>query len=220
MIQNLNKKIQQDGLAFIEELEFQIPLVIFDPQYRGVLDYLQYGNEVKNLSKNRAALKQMPEETILEFLNAIDEALLPSGHLLLWADKFHTINSARDWIDSTALQIVDLIIWDKKKLGLGYRSRNQCEFLIIVQKPPIKAQGIWKNKSIRDLWSEDKDRKHPHAKPIMLQSALIQCLTEPEDIVLDPAAGSFSSLEACRLAGRNFLGCDIAGYPPPPEPPA
>ena len=31
------------------------------------------------------------------------------------------------------------------------------------------------------------------------------------DIVIDPAAGSFSVMEACRHTGRRFLGCDING---------
>lgn len=39
---------------------------------------------------------------------------------------------------------------------------------------------------------------------------MIICATTREgDYVLDPAAGSYSVLEACKLTNRNFLGCDI-----------
>ena len=44
-----------------------------------------------------------------------------------------------------------------------------------------------------------------------LQQALIESVTAPGDPVLDPAAGSFSVLEACQLAGRTFVGCDVNG---------
>jgi site-specific DNA-methyltransferase (adenine-specific) len=61
---------------------------IFDPQYRGVLDKQKYGNEGSR-QKGRAALSQMNESDIRTFILEIDRALMPSGHLLLWIDKFH-----------------------------------------------------------------------------------------------------------------------------------
>ena len=49
-----------------------------------------------------------------------------------------------------------------------------------------------------------------HPKPVGLQAALIEAVTDPGDIVLDPAAGSYSVLAAAQRMGRRFLGCDIA----------
>ena len=37
---------------------------------------------------------------------------------------------------------------------------------------------------------------------------LIKSLTRPGDWILDPFAGSGSSLEAARLIGRNATGCE------------
>lgn len=210
----LNARIKMDGLALLRAIPAECtPLVIFDPQYRGVLDKLKYGNEGKGRLKGRAALQQMDSAKILEFIAGIERALIPSGHLLLWMDKFQLINDAALWMMDSPLQIVDLIVWDKNRIGLGYRSRRRSEFLICAQKPPIRAKGIWQDRAIPDIWQETADRKRgPHAKPIGLQTALIKCLTaRPTDLVIDPAAGSFTTLEACRLAARQFLGCDIEG---------
>ena len=42
----LNKRNQCDGRELLSALEpGSIPLCIFDPQYRGILDKMQYGNE-------------------------------------------------------------------------------------------------------------------------------------------------------------------------------
>jgi hypothetical protein len=38
-------------------------------------------------------------------------------------------------------------------------------------------------------------------------------VTEPGDLVVDPAGGNFGVMHAARQLGRNFIGCDIAYLP-------
>ena len=42
-------------------------------------------------------------------------------------------------------------------------------------------------------------------------AAQIDVATTEGDLVIDPAAGTFSVLDACRQKGRVFLGCDLNG---------
>ena len=85
------------------------------------------------------------------------------------------------------------------------------EYLLILQKEPKAAKGTWHNNSLRDWHSEKSDRdSHPHAKPPKLTRALIETMTRKGDLVVDPCAGSFGVLSACRLTGREFVGCDLA----------
>ena len=196
----------------MQSLESQsVDLCFFDPQYRGVLDKLKYGNEGER-QKGRATLHQMSNETIIEFIAEIDRVLKNSCYLMLWIDKFHLCEGIKQWLKGTELQIVDLITWDKGKMGMGYRTRKQCEYLLVLQKVPIKAKGTWKSHSIRDIWSEkipsEELKLHPHSKPKGLQKALIESCTKEGDLVLDPASGSFSVLECCKELGRNFIGTD------------
>ncbi|MDX1540625.1 MAG: DNA methyltransferase [Geminicoccaceae bacterium] len=184
------------------------PLCFFDPQYRGVLDRQRYGNEGSR-QKERAVLPQMSEATIAAFIRAIDRVLMPSGHLMLWTDKFHLCTGILPWLDRTALRTVDLIVWNKGRIGMGYRSRRTSEYLLVLQKEPLRAKGVWRVHDIPDVWDEKLSTRGGHAKPVGLQARLIEALTHPGEIVLDPAAGSYSVLEACRLAGRRFLGCDL-----------
>ena len=44
---------------------------------------------------------------------------------------------------------------------------------------------------------------------VQLQAQLIEAVTNPGDLVVDPAAGTYSVLEACQQTGREFLGCDL-----------
>ena len=210
---HFNTRLKMDGLDFLARLPGDaVPLAFLDPQYRGVLDKLAYGNEGVKRGRARAALQQMDEQTIVAFIQAIDRVLAASGHLFLWLDKFHLCSGIAPWLVGTRLTVVDLITWDKGRMGMGYRTRRQSEYLVVLQKAPRRAKGVWTIHDIPDLWRERAERgRHAHRKPVGLQAKLIAAVSNPGDVVIDPAAGSFSVLEACQQQGRRFLGCDIEG---------
>lgn len=199
----------RDLLAAVKDES--VPCVFFDPQYRGILDKLAYGNEGQSRGSKRSALPQMDEATIKEFIAEIARVLIPTGHLFLWVDKFHLCEGVSGWMPGN-LCIVDMIVWDKQKIGMGYRTRRQCEYLLVVQKKPLRAKGVWAVHDIPDVWAEKPSDLHAHAKPVRLQARLIEAVTNPGDVVVDPAAGSYSVWKAAQLVGRRFLGCDIEHY--------
>ena len=206
-----NKKLKMDGLVFLSKLPKEsIPVAFFDPQYRGVLDKLEYGNEGKGRGKARCSMPQMTEKVINEFIYRINNALIPTGHLFLWIDKFHLCTGFAGWLTGTVLDVVDMLTWSKGRIGMGYRTRRMSEHIIVLQKQPRRAKGVWRVHNIPDVWHEVVKRNgHTHKKPVDLQGELIAAVSNDGDIVIDPAAGSFSVLEACKLRRRNFLGCDI-----------
>lgn len=208
----LNKRNNMDGIALMNMLEpNSVSCCFFDPQYRGVLDKMNYGNEGSR-QIIRSQLKQMDDSIIINFVRNIERVLKPSGHLFLWVDKYHLCTGVNEWFKNTDMELVDMITWDKERMGMGYRTRKQTEHLVVFQKLPKRAKNIWTNHSIRDIWRERVDtKKHPHAKPIKLQAELIKCVTREDDLVLDPCAGSFSVLESCSIANRDFIGGDING---------
>ena len=209
----LNKKIQMDGLKFMSKIPTSsVPAVFFDPQYRGVYEKLKYGNEKTSRNYHRVLIPQMSDDMIREFINKINDILMPSGHLFLWLDKFHLCTNYGDWFSDCDLNKVDLITWNKKKIGLGYRTRHTSEFMLILQKNPKRAKGVWCLRDIPDVWDEKirlNGKNYHHSKPLGLQQKLIECTTNVGDVVVDPAAGSFSVLESCKNTDREFLGCDI-----------
>ena len=157
----------------------------------------------------------MNEKKIITFVREVNRILKPSGHLFLWTDKFHLCEGIADWLKKTDLAIVDMVVWNKGRIGMGYRTRRSSEYLLILQKTPIKSKGIWLIKNIPDVWTEkvdNKKKKHPHQKPLELQKILIEAVSNPGDIIVDPAAGGYSVLEACLLSNRTFLGCDISVF--------
>lgn len=207
-----NTRLQMDGLALLSQLPVGCAhTAFFDPQYRGILNKMAYGNEGKARTKARSELQQMSKTVIQEFIAGIAAALVPSGHLFLWVDKFHLCQGIKDWVEGIELQIVDLLTWKKGRIGMGYRTRRIGEHVVILQKKPIRAKGVWVSHNIADVWEEPvpMQRVHIHQKPLLLQMALIEATTPTKGVVLDPAAGSFSVMKACQEMDRVFLGCDI-----------
>ncbi|CAG8497737.1 29282_t:CDS:2 [Gigaspora margarita] len=144
---SFNSQLKMDGLTLLQSLENNsVSVVFFDPQYRGILDKMNYGNEGERQIE-RSKLIQMDEKKIISFVREINRVLKPSG-----------------------------------RIGMGYRTRRSSEYLLILQKTPIKSKG-----------------------PLELQKILIEAVSNVGDIILDPAAGSYSVLEACLLSQRTFL---------------
>ena len=221
--ENKNKYLQMDGLKLLCSLPGEsIDACVFDPQYRTVMEAMNYGNEGAR-QKGRALLEQMSEETIISFLKEISFALKPSAYLFLWIDKFILCEGThKEWFEDInwetpnkpVMNLVDLIDWNKGLPGMGYRSRRWSEYLIIYQKTP-KTIKTWTDRGIPDNYTEKIPSPrtkgfHPHRKPIGLTTRLIKSiLPNKKGIVLDPCAGSFSTFESCKQAGVDFIGGDL-----------
>ena len=214
-----------DGLALLSKMPAEsVHSAFFDPQYRGILDKLAYGNEKTGKQARRAALTQMPVNTIKKFIAKIDRVLLPSAYLFLWLDKYEICQgSIKNWLRGTSLCLVDMIVWNKGHIGLGQRSRRTSEFLLVLQKPP-KTVKNWRDHSIADVWEEKLptvaelkkqgvlqagETVHPHRKPVQLQKRLLLAVTNEGNTVIDCAAGSYGVLDICKETNRRCVTCDI-----------
>ena len=198
-----------DALTLLRSLpDGCTPLVFFDPQHRAVLDKLKFGNEGER-QRGRAGLPAMLESYINDCCRESVRVLTPSGYLMRWVDTF-TLCEARHLPIIDVIKPVDLIAWDSLRIGNGYRSRRRGDYLLILQKPPVVAKNTWRDHSIPSRWVEKVDRSiHPQIKPIGLITRLIGAVTQPGDLVVDPAAGSFVVMRASHQLGRNFIGCDL-----------
>ena len=222
-----------DGLELPRALPADaFPLVVLDPQYRGVLDKLDYGNEGER-QRARAQLPQMDEAQIAAFVAASATRLRPSGHLLLWVDSFHLVTGVAAWTAGTGLEVVIHVTWAKGRVGtvdgaawakgpwgMGYRTgaRASTCWSCRSRRGGPRASGAATTSPTSGGRRSGRRRARAHRKPVGLHSALIEATTEPGEIVLDPAAGGYSVLTACRRTGRSFLGCDLCERSTDPTP--
>jgi site-specific DNA-methyltransferase (adenine-specific) len=115
------------------------PLAFFDPQHRGVLDRLKFGNEGSR-QRGRARLPSMSDEYIDVYCREIARALAPGGYLMRWTDTFGLCEGHHHRV-SKIVKPVDLIAWDSLRIGMSERSRRRGDYLIVLQKPPVTARS-------------------------------------------------------------------------------
>lgn len=63
-------------------------------------------------------------------------------------------------------------------------------------------------------WKRDSKKEypkiHPTQKPVSVLKRLIEIFTDPNDVVIDPCAGSGTTLRACMELGRSSYGFEIS----------
>lgn len=63
-------------------------------------------------------------------------------------------------------------------------------------------------------WKRDSTKEypkiHPTQKPVSVLKRIIEIFTDPGDVVIDPCAGSATTLRAARELGRNAYGFEIS----------
>jgi site-specific DNA-methyltransferase (adenine-specific) len=130
-----------------------------------------------------------------------------------YSDKAELLYAMPEYIDG-----LKRALSEKQNGGFGVKltigKPKTKEYLYIKgDKPRPHYQD---NCNITNVWcftpDVDKSRgidTHPTAKPIKLMSRLILLLSEQNQTILDPFAGSFSTGVACVKEGRKFIGIEL-----------
>ncbi|WP_405769280.1 DNA-methyltransferase [Actinacidiphila glaucinigra] len=115
------------------------------------------------------------------------------------------------------------LIWDKGEMGMGDLScpwGPQHEPITFGARYPSKADRVSGRGSLtarlragsvlRHTRPIGKNvNRHPTEKPVRLMAELIESSTRRGEVVLDPFAGSGSTLVAALLTGRHAIGCEL-----------
>lgn len=89
----------------------------------------------------------------------------------------------------------------------GYLAyKHEAAYLLVKGIPATRYDALpdvieWNHRLPNDL--------HPTQKPLRVLLPLVEAFSRPGDIVLDPFAGSGSSLLAAKALGRNWLGVEM-----------
>lgn len=105
--------------------------------------------------------------------------------------------------------IKNLIVWDKDWFGLGNNFRPNHEFIMLVCKTNVKTKSNNLSNILKFRRMVSQKMQHSCEKPVALLELLITELSEENEIVLDPFAGSFSTGEASANLKRKFIGYEL-----------
>lgn len=113
-----------------------------------------------------------------------------SKNQIIWGGNYYT-----DYLEPSPCWV----IWDK--LFSDEVSFAQVEMAWTNQKTSAKKISCFVNSS--------EKRIHPTQKPLKVIEFCINKFTQPNDLILDPFMGSFTTAVACHKTGRRYIGAEL-----------
>ena len=106
------------------------------------------------------------------------------------------------------------VVWDKGPMGMGWHYRRSYEMVLIAQKPGAACRWFDDSNKVENIIRHirkviPRSDQHPTEKPIGLAQHFIRLHSRAGDLVLDPFAGSGTTLIAAKQEGRRYLGFEI-----------
>ena len=115
-------------------------------------------------------------------------------------------------------QFKQAVVWDKGPMGLGWHYRRSYEFVLIGQKPGAACKWYDQTNRVENVIRpgdygikkvHGSRRVHPTEKPVALPKHFIGLHSQPGDLIVDPFAGSGSTLAAAAELGRRAIGIEL-----------
>lgn len=196
-----NTVIHGDSLSILRELpDGCIDAIIADPPY-GINYASTNGTRIKN-----------DKSPFIWFLYDAFRVLKPNGGALVCFTRWDVQQAFIDAMRIAGFQVKSELVWDKVYHGVG---DTKAQFAPTHENMIFAVRGkfAFPGGRPRDLLTCEKVNSahmvHPTEKPVALLEDIITSITRADDIILDPFAGSGSTLIAARNTGRRFLGIEL-----------
>ncbi len=142
---------------------------------------------------------------ITEVYRLYYDLLSESKHFYAWTNAIALEDMLRA-IRDAGFTFLNLLIWDKMRIGMGYNYRGQCEFLIFCSKG--KREKLRKNPSHIFRYHRPRDLP-PYAKPWQIYRDVLECSTDKGDRVLDAFGGTDPLSVASAKLGLESVSIDV-----------
>lgn len=198
-----------DAVTWLRSLAPEsVDLAITDPPYESLEKHRAIGTTTR-LKHSKASSNDwfaiFPNSRFEELFAEFWRVLKKNAHLYLYCDP-ETAFVAKPIAESCGFKFWKPLIWDKKRIGMGYHYRARYEFILFFEKGKRKLNDL----GIADIIDEPRVLNgYPAEKPVRVSEVLIEQSSVPGELVIDPFSGSGSVGVAALKLGRHFQGADL-----------
>jgi site-specific DNA-methyltransferase (adenine-specific) len=200
---------QQDAVDWLRSLpDASVDLIVTDPPYESLEKHRRIGTttRLKNSKASSNAWFQIfPNDRFEDLFIECYRVLKNHRHFYLFCDA-ETMFVVKPIAESVGFRFWKPIVWDKRKIGMGYHYRSRYEMILFFEKGKRKLNDL----SIADVIECPRIfRGYPTEKPVPVSEILIRQSTQAGELIVDPFMGSGSVGLAALTQGRSFVGNDI-----------
>jgi len=208
MNEYLNKIICGDCLEVMKKLPDKcVDLVLTDPPYG--INFQSAWRTDKAKWKPKIANDKLP---FIWWLYDGYRVTKDGGSLICFS-RWDVDQDFKRSIELAGWTIKSQIIWDRQVHGMGDIKASfapQHDTIWFAVKGKFQFPNK-RPKSVLSFQRVSADKlTHPNEKPNELLEHLINTLTTEGQTILEPFAGSGSTLTACKQLNRNFIGVEIS----------
>jgi site-specific DNA-methyltransferase (adenine-specific) len=186
-----------------------IDLLITDPPYESLEKHRAVGTTTRlkhSKSSSNDWFSIFPNARFEELFTEIWRTLRRNSHFYLFCDAA-TMFVAKPIAEAVGFRFWKPLVWDKKRIGMGYHYRCRHEFILFFEKGKRKLTDL----SIPDVLEAPRIyRGYPTEKPVELSRVLVRQSSVAGEVVVDPFMGAGSAGIAAIEQGREFFGNDLA----------
>ena len=201
---------QRDAVEWLGTLPAaSVDLVITDPPYESLEKHRAVGTTTRlkhSKSSSNDWFKIFPNARFPELFDAVYRVLKRNAHFYLFCDP-ETMFVAKPIAEASGFKFWKPLIWDKKRIGMGYHYRARYECILFFEKGKRRLANLGTSDII------EVPRVHngyPTEKPVGVGEVLVAQSSLPGDLVIDPFVGSGAFGVAAVQNGRKFAGSDIS----------
>jgi site-specific DNA-methyltransferase (adenine-specific) len=201
---------QVDAVAWLRSLpSASVDLVVTDPPYESLEKHRAIGTTTR-LKHSKASSNDwfgiFPNERFAELFAETFRVLKKNSHFYLFCDP-ETMFVAKPIAEAAGFKFWKPLIWDKRRIGMGYHYRARYECILFFEKGKRRLANL----GISDVIEAPRVHNgYPTEKPVAVAEVLVQQSSVPGDIVVDPFMGSGAFGVAAVRLGRRFAGTDVS----------
>lgn len=143
-----------------------------------------------------------------QWLPEVYRVLKPKTHAYIMING-RNLKELQQEAENVGFKFQNLLVWEKNNSVSNKFYMLQSEFILMLRKGGERWINEMGTSNIIKCPNIIGNKNHPTEKPVPLMEVLIRNSSNPEDIVLDPFAGSGSTLLAARKLNRHFIGYEI-----------
>lgn len=189
-----------------------VDLIVTDPPYKTITGGDSNGSNSERpkgmLSGNRKLFKYQKLK-MSDWMPELFRVLKEETHCYIFTN---VINMEEMLVEAkkAGFKLHNILCWEKNNCTPSQYYMKNCEYVLFFRKGKAKwINDIGGSKTVHKYDNIIGHKLHPTEKPIDLLKLYISNSSQEGDIILDPFAGSGSTLVAAKELNRQYIGYEI-----------